>query len=448
MSSRKAYFSTISGSILIQLSGIASGILSARLLGPNGRGMQVVIVLIPTLVVSLGNLSLPFATAYMISKQQKSTIEITASVFWLSLFYSLILTSFAFLFLSKLIPTGKAEVIPTLSWYLWWIPFAFIGMSLLGIDHGRQAFIRYNLLRVLIPAVYVFGMIFLWSIDRVSLEGFVACSLASVVIVAVVRTVLFGRWLSPLNVRWNIISELLKRGFLLHVPTLAGMVLMNIDIIILTRMVDDVSLGYYAVALALALGQYGLASTFMQVSFVKVASETDHGTAILTLVRHVRYAQAVILPSCILIALVSPWVIPILFGKEFIPSIRIAFPLVLAKGLYGLTVVFDNALRGLGRILASTTTNLLGIVVAISGGLVLVPRLGIQGMAFAMCAAMVIMLMYLFGYCKFALRISPHELWGLRLKIIKEIAQRSSELSIHIVSSLSRQRLKGACKQE
>lgn len=434
---RKAYFSTISGSILIQLSGIASGILSARLLGPNGRGMQVVIVLIPTLVMSLGNLSLPFATAYMISKQPKRTIEIAASVFWLSLFYSLILTSFAFLFLSKLIPTEKAEVIPTLSWYLWWIPCAFIGMSLLGIDHGRQAFIRYNLLRILIPAVYVFGMVFLWSIDRVSLEGFVACSLASVVIVAVIRTVLFGRWLSPLNVRWNIISELLKRGFLLHVPTIAGMVLMNIDRIILTRLVENAALGYYAGALAVAMGQYGIASAFMQVSFVKLAAEKEPEEGRKQMARHIRYAQVLITAVAVALLIVAPYLIPFVFGEEFIPSIRIAYPLILAMAFFGIGIVFDNSMRGLGHPIPSSIGNILGLAIAVVFGILLVPKYKGLGMALAMLIAMSSMLTYFICYSCYVLQIPPKELWGFRIDVVRQICKALSDIFSRVILSRS-----------
>ncbi len=422
MSTRHAYLSTMAGSTAIQAAGIVTGILSARLLGPEGRGLLVLVILIPGLAVSFGNLSLPFATAYLISKDRERAREISSTAFWTSLVMGLGLMVVVYLLLDRLIPSGKHEVTSVLRWYIATIPVTFLSMSLLGIDHGLQRFLRYNVLRALTPGLCVLGMLGLWLTGTVSLRGIAFCYFGGAVAVAAVRAVMVGKAISPVFFRYATARRLLGRGALLHLPALSSVALMNIDRVMLARMVDEAALGYYAVALALAMGQYGIASAFMQVSFVKIAGEKSSHGAKRALVRHVRYAQAVILILTVLIALASPWLVVLMFGREFGPSAAIAIPLVCAKGLYGLTVVFDNALRGLGRSFASTAANVVGTATTVVLGLLLIPRLGAQGMAIAMLGAMSLMLALIFAYCKTWLGIPLGDLWGLRFSVIRDLA--------------------------
>lgn len=428
MSTRRAYLSTIVASTAIQAAGIVTGILSARLLGPENRGLQALIVLIPSLTFSLANLSLPFATAYLLSKDPTARREIASATFWLSLLISLCLAACLYVILDDLIPPDKRGAIGILRWYVWLVPFNFVSASLLGVDHGAQGFLRYNLLRALPPVIYVAGMIGLWAAGSVSLAAVAGCNFIAGASVCVIRTFMMGPSLLPKYFKISTATTLLMRGMKLHVPALSSIALMNIDMVLLSRTVDSESLGFYAAALALAMGQYGLASVFMQVGFVKIAGQTSEQSARDTLVRHARYAQITVGSVCLVMTIGCPWIIPMLFGAEFASATPIATYLIFAKGLYGLVAVFDNFLRSLDRSLASTTANLLGLSVAVVGGLMVVPTMGATGMAMAMCAAMVVALFFCFVVCHLRFGIPFADLWGLRVSVVRDICKHCTRL--------------------
>lgn len=421
-----AYLSTIIGSSGIQLLGMASGILSARLLGPEDRGLFVLVALVPSLTVSLGNLSLPFATAYIGTTRPEMVRYLTSTTFWLSLLLSLGLVLIASLCLFYVVPSNKQVALSTLTWYVWTIPFTFVLMSLLGVDHGLGRFVRYNVFRILPPIFYVLGMGGMWLLGRTSLGGIALCNLAGTTVTAAVRSLMAWRSLRPQFFSFRLALTLLKQGTVLHMPMLTSMLLMNIDSILLLHMLDAVFLGYYAAALAVAMGQYGLASAIMQVSFVTIARDSANETAVIRLARHVRYAQVVLLPVSVGIALTAHWLIPAFFGKLFAPAIPIAVPLVFAKGLYGLSVVFDTALRALGHSAVSAAANMLAVAIVVVTAPLLVDRFGAAGMAIGMCVAMVSMLTFLCGYCCLIYHVPWVEFWGFRPQVLRELGMHFS----------------------
>ncbi len=437
MSNKKAYISTITASFLIQVAGIVSGILSARLLGPENKGLQVVIFLVPTLLVSFFNLSIPFSTAFLISKNKYKLDEVVSSTFWLSVTMSAGLIILACIFYRKFIPEDKIEAIPILRWYIALIPLSLISMSLLGIDHGRQAFVRYNILRILPPILYALGMCVLWFMNRVSLKGFVACNLIGIFIVTLIRVWVAGKNISPKYLNVKLIRELLVRGLMLHLPTLATILFLNVDRLLLTRFVDSTSLGIYSVALAVAMGQFGLASAFVQVTFVKLASKTDISKAKKEMALHIRYAHFMISIMTTMVLIACPYLIRFAFGSEYIDSIKISYPLIIAISLFGLASVFDNSLRGLGYSISSSIGNILGTAIAVGFGILLVPKYKGLGMALAMLIATSSMLAYFICYSRYVLQIPLKELWGFRIDVVRQISKTLSDIFSRVILSRS-----------
>ncbi|MCH7540941.1 MAG: hypothetical protein IH999_11195, partial [Proteobacteria bacterium] len=63
----------------IQLSNLASGILAARLLGPEGRGELAVIILWPSLIAALGALGITESVIYHTANRSEPPARIFAS---------------------------------------------------------------------------------------------------------------------------------------------------------------------------------------------------------------------------------------------------------------------------------------------------------------------------------------------------------------------------------
>ncbi len=69
---------------IIQLSNLATGILAARLLLPDGRGELALLVLWPILIADLGSMGVNTAVAYRSARGDVGSREIFAATVWLS----------------------------------------------------------------------------------------------------------------------------------------------------------------------------------------------------------------------------------------------------------------------------------------------------------------------------------------------------------------------------
>src|SRR4051812_30853910 len=72
---------------------LASGILAARLLGPDDRGHLAVLVLIPSLIAQLGGLGLPLAVTHFVARDDRTSRQVAAALWRPALIQTLVLTA-------------------------------------------------------------------------------------------------------------------------------------------------------------------------------------------------------------------------------------------------------------------------------------------------------------------------------------------------------------------
>ena len=73
---RRAFLQTLTGNLLIQSIGVATGILTARLLGPTGRGELSTVLYYPTVVSQVGSNGIQQATAFEVSRRPHEEAKI------------------------------------------------------------------------------------------------------------------------------------------------------------------------------------------------------------------------------------------------------------------------------------------------------------------------------------------------------------------------------------
>ena len=261
----------------------------------------------------------------------------------------------------------------------------FASLALLGVYQGRQRFARLNVLRIAPALLYLFGLLFLWLTHSATSGTAALANLVAVVVTMAIQVALAWRQLSPFSdSQWRAVAtETLRQGFVFLMPTLAGIVLMRLDMALLIRTVSSVNIGYYDAAMAIALGQVAVASALVQVSFPKVAAgSVAQGKAVL--LRQLRWG----IPSIVLVALLTglcaPWILRYLFGPAFLPALPVAWILTAAIAIWSLGHILDNGLRGMGHGKPGSVANGLGIVCLLACGIAATSIYGVIGMAFAL----------------------------------------------------------------
>src|SRR2546425_7355608 len=161
---------------VLVLFGILTGSLVARLLLPEGRGALAAVLFWPQLLAGIGFLSLGEAVTYRIGMLPDRESLIKASSFWLALAMSVVMMAGAYVLMPFLLGEGRAHLWTVAQLYLLYVPFNFVTLTLLATDQGRLEFTRFNILRLLVPLIYLTGILLLWAAERVSVGWVVAAN--------------------------------------------------------------------------------------------------------------------------------------------------------------------------------------------------------------------------------------------------------------------------------
>ncbi len=392
------YFWTFLATGLIQVIGVITGVLTARLLGPAGRGDLATVYWLPALMVTVGILSLPQAVAYQVSRMPAQDKALTAVSFWLSLGLGLVEAAVLYPLIPFILGQDKQYLVPISRWFLLYLPASFSGLVLLGIDQGRQAFSRFNILRLLPVVLYLIGLLALWGVRQATLQNIVIANLSAQVFATAIRAAVAGRYLLPAeDYAWReLVKSVLERGWTFLLPTLSGILLMRVDMALLIRMVPANEVGFYSVAMSIAIAQIGVSSSLVQVNFPKVAASTPR-QAREVLSRQFRWALPPIVGMAILVGACSPLIIRYLFGSAFLPALPPTFVLMTAMAVWSTEQVLENGLRSMGYGVPGAIANSLGLVVLIASAIPLIGALGITGMAIALLISVSLVLAVLWG---------------------------------------------------
>ncbi len=398
-STRRAYAHTFTASAIIRCLGVVSGVLAARLLGPTGRGELAVIVFLPMLLVPIGELELPRALAFETSRVDEIPRALIATSFWVGLFLGCIQAVILALALPFYLPPDKLHLLGDSRWFVLYLPATLVITTMMGSDQGKGRFGRFSFLLALPTALYVAAVLTVWACGIASPRTFAAGFLIATLIAFAVRIWFDWDAISGAKPEWEIAMRLLRRGVSYYVPAVAGLALARADMFLLVRLVPSEAVGLYAVAQAIAVGQFGVLNPFMQVSFSAVAGQCDQRQALETLAQHFRLTQLASVAFGLLTVAVTPWAIRLAFGARFSGAVSTAWLLTGAAAFWGMEQVMEFGLRAAGHTRPGIVSNLAGIVVLAGAGIPACIHYGIAGLAASVLAAQVLNLAILIGFC-------------------------------------------------
>jgi O-antigen/teichoic acid export membrane protein len=411
-SSKRAYAQTFAATVAVRCFGVVSGVLAARLLGPTGRGELAVVIFLPMVLISVGEIELPRSLAYEVSQQSEVSPQVVASGFWLAVVLGCIQSVILAVALPIYLPADKLHLLFASRWFMAYLPAAYITFALMGIDQGRGRFGRFSFFLTLPTVLYVAAILIAWGAGRISPTTFAVGVLAGAVLTAVVRIALDWNVLRRTMPDWTTTRRLLKRGFAYYLPAIASFLLSRCDMFLIVRLLPAEAIGLYAVAQAISMGQIGAVTPFVQVGFAAVAGQADPEEALKTLARHFRFAALAATVVGLAAAVATPWGIRLFFGTRFIGATKATFLLIAAAAFWGMAQVLDQGLRAASHPRPGIFSNLLGAVFVFALGIPACLHFGINGMAASLVIAQFINLMILIGYCVAYLKMPARLFWA------------------------------------
>lgn len=426
---------TFATNIFIQGCCLATGIITARLLLPEGRGELATVLLWPTIFAAIGIYGANWVITREIGQDRSREPNLARASVTLGLVLGIIGMAIGYYLIPLLLPADKAHLIWLARLYLLLLPLNYIALNLLGLDQGGLRFNRYNWTRAFFYIPYLSMLISFYLLKKASVLWFVIANLIGWIILALVRLFIYRKSIHTGKSDLGLYKRILARGHGFTGAAIAMQSALRLDQIILVSFLGSAQLGFYVVALSFASAHAALGFALTIVTFASTAQKQDRKTAGEFLARIFRRSMLLYMLASAGVALLSPILIVPLFGEEFAPAIVPCSILAIFTGLRSLAKILDEGLRGAGLPIPGIWSKVWGSLTLILLAWVLIPGFGITGMACAAVGNGLAQVIYLTRKAHIHFEVSWMDLWGIRLSTAKDLLN----MAYRIPSVLSRQ---------
>jgi O-antigen/teichoic acid export membrane protein len=409
------YFSTVAANALILLLGIASGVLAARLLGPEGRGELAVVTLWPLNLGLLGSLGFNQALTYFSAKHPERTSAIWTSALVMAAVQSAVLAVIGFFALAFVLRAHPEATLRMARFFLVYLPVGFVCAYCQNLLQGALKLGSFNALRLLIAAAYLVGVLGLMLVGGGAVWRVALALLGSYLAGAAAGLFLVYRHLRP---RWTwdpeVRREMLRYGLHAYGGHVAQILHPQVVLLAMTVMLPTAAIGYYAVGYSLATTLLIIPAGVGAVTLAQGARGSA-GRAHQILHRSLHLTLALLLPAAAALYFAAPALLQVFFGPDFLPAVTATRILLLAIPLLAATQVLYEGLRALGHPQGASHAGLAGIAATLPLLWLLLPRYSYRGgaVAFALSClvALVVVLWYAQRRAAVPLRVLVRSAW-------------------------------------
>ncbi len=368
---------TSGGTVLLSL---VTGVLTARMLGTEGRG-QVAAISAWLLTLSwAASLGFSHAMVYHQSKRSAPTATVIAT----TLVSVPLLGALGGLMAQLLVPIGfsaqTSETRDLARAFLCAVPFVLGLDSAMALLVGQQRFRDLNLVRLAQPLIYAAGLVLLACVHSFTVTAVLLLQIASfaVVLLATAAWLVMGVGVTRPSASLSVSA--LGYGLRLQGVALGQLLTARLDILMLPAFVAAAGLGYYSVAVsvssmvALFFGNLGMV-------IFPVAASANRQDAAEVVERGVRVTLFGGGASVIALAAVAPVLVPLVYGGRFAAALPALWLLLPGIVLWSASMILGGGLQAANRPGLASVAHLVAMVVTVVGLLATVPRFGIEGAA-------------------------------------------------------------------
>lgn len=407
----------LGGTIVFQLGlvalGVITGVLSARILGPQGRGELAAAVIWPSTLISLFTLGVNQAVVYQRGKRIFSLSETWTAAVVIGICQSLAVIATGYFVLPHLLSRYSPAVLKAAMLMTLAAPAIMIGGYPASLFQGSNDLRRFNKLRILAPGIYAAGLFTLVLLRSSNLIYVMGAQVAGFALAAIAAVLVLRKETRPrFELRPDACKGILAYGARVHLSTVAAYLNQRMDQLLLSLLLPARELGLYAVAVTLAVGIGFVPTAVGNVTLANGANQSAEA-ARRTIARSFRITLLWLLVAGLSLFVLSPFLISLLFGDKFSGSIlacRILVPGIIAAGLN--QVLYSGA-NALGNPVLPSIAEGVGLLATGLGLYLLVPAWGYVGAAAVSTAAYTISLVVMLAACKLRLDISFLQLLGL-----------------------------------
>lgn len=391
-SARHASLSAVAGSVLTGLGGqcmlIVSGLLVARLLGPENRGYLALLTLVPVLLAHLLGAGVPQAVTYYVARDPRTAQAVVRSVTYIGMVQVAVILAVhatALIALTRDV-TGPVQLAGVCA--LAAGPTLLTHQYALAVLQGLSRFRDFNVLRLMPGASYAAAVAAIFALGKGNLPVVTLAWMTTLATVAVATVWTAWRRL-PEGSGGEALGSRALLGF--GVRGLLGSVspveTFRIDQAIVGLLLSPAQLGLYVVGVAFTNLPRFIAQSVGMVVYPRIAATADvaAGRRLLWLSFFgTAGVCAVVVAS---VGLATQHLVPLLFGEAFRDAVPIARILLVGALFLSAKRILSEGLKGCGFPEVGTVAELAAWFWMVPAAAVFARRWGAEGVAVAMATA-------------------------------------------------------------
>ena len=364
--------------------GLFTGIITARALGPENRGIFTLAALFPASLVTLSKLGQGIASVYFIRREKEDISQVASNLLFLALAIGIVLSALGY-FLKDFWLEYALKGVPL--WALIAVlplaPILLTESYLYGLLQATDRFRVYNT-RLLAEAVLTLGgMALALLVFKAGLSGafLVAVGVRTLMVSWVILTIHRG---TPFRFRFDtdLFKRMLRYGLKSHVQIIASHFHFKAAMYLVAYYTSPAQVAFYGIASRLAEHILWVPQSLGMVLFPRLAGSEEEKAHEMTAMA-VRQSVCLTAIVAVGVSLFGGWLVTTWYGADYAPAAR---PLTLCSA----AIVMMSAFVLLSRNFTSRnkqTINILAAYVALLGNIILnvilIPKYGIEGAAFA-----------------------------------------------------------------
>jgi O-antigen/teichoic acid export membrane protein len=368
------------------LLGLASLMVTARILGPDGRGVVAGAMAWASLFATLGSISLGQVVVHHAAKQRGGT--------WIEPLFGVLLLVTVFLTVlmwSLAVGIGyfKADIYGTLP--AWALSLGFLSMPfLIWQNYGSNLLISsgnldfYNRAQVVAAtAGFLFIVVAIVVLESGVVGALVASLLSAALISSIGITRLWALSGERIVVRATVALGLIKDGLKLHLNAVGGVLLTVGNILMINYYSKADEVGWYQFASQMIATLIILPQAFQRVLY-EMTAESGPDQIWPDQKRILGRLLGIMAVLIVLAYFLSPWLVVLVAGEEFLPSVDVLRPLLISVVGASMSYGMANQWLGRGLFLQTAILTLVSGVMNVCLNALFIPRYGMVAAAWSL----------------------------------------------------------------
>ncbi len=399
--------------VAVILFGVATSIVTARFIGPEGNGIIAGLTVYPALFMSFGSLGIRQSTAYFLGKNIYSEDRIKRAItqIWsLTTVVSLVICYLLMIYFSK---SGENFLLVILA--LLPIPFSLFVTYNSGIFLGRNDIKSFNKVNWIPPFIVLVVSLVLVGLFEQGVKGALIAALGGQVFMAILM-LLKNEFIKAFSLIYDfkVIKSMLSLGIVYAIALLIINLNYKVDVILLDKLSTSYELGIYSKGAGIIQYLWQIPMVLSTIIFSRSASAKDDYVFSLKVAQLLRISLIIVGGASLVLFFMSNFVILAMYGEAFRASVSVLK--ILLPGVLLLTVfkVMNMDLAGKGKPWVSMKAMIPALILNVILNLLWIQDYGANGASLASSVSYsVAAILFAYFYCK-ETKVPAKELFYIR----------------------------------